>query len=318
MHAFVGIGGDVAIDHGFRTTIGLPIELVDYIVHLVLATGRSFSSISAFSLVSHQFRQIALRRYYATLHVRSIRHWVRSCHIKGMFDWVRSLAASTTVFRHKLDALAQFTSLRSLELDFSADGLSTQTSRATLLFRNMSAQLTWLKLTHLPRIDLGLLSLVATRFPNLVTLELSCTERLDEHCCWHCLEESSTSCMHSPIPETFASADILITKMCKALRPLEKLETLLLGIFLSDADVLVRHLERCAAIIIPSPRTGYYSAPPFGPDKCSICHAEHGSVVQERERLASAMLRQLLPSVKAVKFSSWFAEAPIRMENTSR
>ncbi|OSD04842.1 hypothetical protein PYCCODRAFT_1450858 [Trametes coccinea BRFM310] len=319
MHITDSIIGDSAIGRGSRRMICLPIELVDSIVHWLLATGRSFSSISAFSLVSHRYRQIALRRYYGILHVQSVRHWFRMCHIKGMSDWVRSLGASTTVFRHKVDFLAHFTSLKTLELDFSDDGLSTQTSRATLLFRNMTAQLKTLKLTHLPCIDLALLSLISTRFPTLVTLELSCTERLDERCCWHCLEESSTCCVHSPIPEAYATTDILIVKVCKALRPLEKLETLLLGIFLSDADVLVRHLERCAAIIIPSPRTGYYSAPPFGPDKCAICHAEHGPAVRERERLASDMLRQLLPSVKAVEFSSWFAvEAPMRVLDASR
>ncbi|KAI8985768.1 hypothetical protein BD414DRAFT_522907 [Trametes punicea] len=297
----------------------LPTELLDNIVYWLLVQKRGFSSIAAFASTSHRFRQIALRRYYAVLHVRSAQHWVRSCHIAGMFTWVRSLTASTTVFRFKIDGLARFKSLSSVELDFSGDGLSTQSSRVALLLNNMTADLTRMKLTHLPRVDSTLVALIASRFPSLNNLELSCVERLDEHCCWLCYEESSTCCIHSPIPDAFSSVDSLVTSFCKALMSLNHLETLFLGVFLSDADVLARHLERCATTVVPSPRMGYYNLPPpFGPDKCAICGAEHRAAVQDRERRAKALFKQSLPSLQNIAFSSWFSAPESMGPDTSR
>ncbi|KAI0369138.1 hypothetical protein BV20DRAFT_946832, partial [Pilatotrama ljubarskyi] len=295
----------------------VPPEILDDITLCLLSQKRAFSSIAAFALASHQCRQIALRRYYEVLHIRSAQHWVRICQIAGTSEWVRSLDAQTTSFRYKMDGLSQFTSLRALDLDFSGDGLSTQNCRATLLFKNMTARLTRMKLTHLPRIDFTLLSLVASRFPSLEALELSCTELLDTSCCWLCFEESSTCVVHSPIPDAFTTVHSLAKKICIALEPLAMLKTLHLGIFLSDAEVLARHLDRCAAIAIASPRTGYYIAPPFGPEKCAVCRPEHGAAVLERERLAEALFKKSLPTLVLVSFSSWFSasQAGVYSEN---
>ncbi|KAI0766686.1 hypothetical protein BD413DRAFT_480757, partial [Trametes elegans] len=286
----------------------VPPEILDNIVLYLLAGCRSFSSVAAFALATHQFRQIALRRYYACLHVRSARHWVRMCRVLGVYIWVSSLEASTTCFQYKMDGLSRFTSLRALELDFSGDGLSTQGSRAALLFKNMIANLAQLKLTHLPRIDPGLLSLIASRFSSLSALELSCTERLDDQCCWLCLEESTTCTIHSPIPDAFPTVEALATRFGRAMKPLTRLEVLFLGVFLSDADALARHIERCAAIYIASPKTGFYAAPPFGPDKCAACSLEHAVATRERERVAKAFILEAVPSLRSVGFSSWFPD----------
>lgn len=124
----------------------------------------------------------------------------------------RSLSASSTFFRYKTSYLLQFTLLTTLELDFAGDGLATQNTRATLLFKNIAAELTRMKLTHLPRIDTALLSLIASRFASLNVLELSCTERLDEQCCWLCFEESSTCTSHSPIPDLFVDVEHLAVR----------------------------------------------------------------------------------------------------------
>ncbi|KAI0831986.1 hypothetical protein BC628DRAFT_1310512 [Trametes gibbosa] len=286
----------------------LPAEILDAIVVRSLAANCAFTSIASFALVSRQFREIALRRYYASLHVGSPRHWVRLGSIRGMYTWVRSLEASTTSFRYKINGLSQFTYLKTLELDFSGDGLSTQSNRIAALFKNMSADLSTLKLTFLPRIDTVLLSLVSSRFSSLKILELSCTERLDKKCCWLCFEESSSCTAHSPVPDAFVTVESLSTNFCKALTPLKSLETLFLGIFLSDADVLIRHLEHCAAVLIASPRTpNFYSTPPFGPNVCSLCCTEHTNKVQERERLAKTLFRTALPSLRTIRFSSWFS-----------
>ncbi|OJT11204.1 hypothetical protein TRAPUB_12248 [Trametes pubescens] len=187
-----------------------------------------------------------------------------------------------------------------------------------------------MKLTHLPRIDTALLSLIASRFVSLEILELSCTERLDEQCCWLCFEESSTCTIHSPIPDLFVTEEHLTvcrpiailpssprrltvgvlhlqTSFCKALAPLMRLETLFLGIFLSDVDVFTRHLERCATIVVASPRTpNCYPTPPFGPNACVTCCGQHATEVQERECLAKTLFLRALPSLVNIGFSSWF------------
>lgn len=112
-----------------------------------------------------------------------------------------------------MSALASFVSLRSLEMDFSSDGLSTQMTRCSLIFNQLTAGLTVLKLTYLPRIDTALLAQVASRFPSLATLELSSAERLDEECCWLCFQESSSCILHSPIPDFFPSVEALAVRM---------------------------------------------------------------------------------------------------------
>ncbi|KAL1940773.1 hypothetical protein VTO73DRAFT_7814 [Trametes versicolor] len=233
----------------------------------------------------------------------------------------RSLSASSTFFRYKTSCLLQFTLLTTLELDFAGDGLATQNNRATLFFKNIAADLTRMKLTHLPRIDTALLSLIASRFASLKVLELSCTERLDEQCCWLCFEESSTCTTHSPIPDLFVDVEHLAENFCKALAPLKRLDTLFLGIFLSDVGVLIRHLERCAIAVIESPRTpNCYPTPPFGPNSCATCCGQHATAVQERERLAKTLFLATLPSLVDVGFSSWFPIAvhDSREENASR
>ncbi|KAI0687153.1 hypothetical protein C8T65DRAFT_819090 [Cerioporus squamosus] len=286
----------------------LPPEILDRIALLLVSDTAGFSTIASLSLVSWQFRQIAFRRYFTTLRVRSARHWVRLCRIDGMYSWVRSLDTYTPFFQYKLDALSCFASLRDLALDLSADGLATQRSRCVLLFQNVTADLCSLKLTYLPRIDVTLLSLLASRFPSLSQLELSCTERLDEQCCWICYEESSSCVVHSPIPDLFPSAERLASMFGNALKPLQKLEHLFLGIFLSGADMLNCHFDRCVTVVISSPRTGSHSSPPFGPDRCAICLVEHGATVQERERIASALLAKMLPSLKTIGWSTYFAK----------
>ncbi|EJF64087.1 hypothetical protein DICSQDRAFT_144783 [Dichomitus squalens LYAD-421 SS1] len=291
-----------------KDATAIPVEILDVIVTSLLSHNRRFCAIANISLVSSRLRLIAFRRYFETLEVRSPRHWDKSCRILGMFNWVRKMRVAASDVQSNMDALSSFGSLRSLEIDFSSDGLSTQKTRCSLLFKSLTADLTVLKLTSLPRIDTALLSLVASRFPSLTTLELSSTERLDKECCWLCFEESSSCTIHSPVPDVFPSIEVLANAYGRALQPLENLEYLFLGVFLSDADVLSCHFDRCASVVISSPRTGFYSSPPFGPDKCVICTAEHGAAVHERERLASGIVEKILPSLKTVGWSSHFSE----------
>lgn len=125
----------------------------------------------------------------------------------------RQLKVPTACVQSSLKILSKFASLLSLELDFSSDGLSTQRTRCLLVFKGLSAGLTMLKLTFLPRVDTTLLSLVAAHFPSLTTLDLSSVERLDEQCCWLCFQESSSCIVHSPIPDMFPSVDHLAVRI---------------------------------------------------------------------------------------------------------
>jgi hypothetical protein len=71
-------------------------------------------------------------------------------------------------------------------------------------------KLTILTLTALPRIDVPLLSLISRTFPRLIDLYLSSTERLDLTHCWDCFQESLSCTDHSPIPEQYGDADLLV------------------------------------------------------------------------------------------------------------
>lgn len=88
------------------------------------------------------------------------------------------------------------------------EGLSTQHAIAKGICQPLgtSSYLTSLTLNSLPRIDTPLLVLLAKTFPSLVNLYLSCTERLEERCCWTCFEDSYGITEHSPIPDMFSDA----------------------------------------------------------------------------------------------------------------
>ncbi|KAG2040117.1 hypothetical protein BDR03DRAFT_950333 [Suillus americanus] len=96
-------------------------------------------------------------------------------------------------------------------ISFSSDGRQSQTNRLKRIFSPLAIpliprfppQLTSLTMTKLWRIDVPLLKTVASAFPSVKILHLSCSEQLDISCCWACFEESSTAVVHSPIPNYF-------------------------------------------------------------------------------------------------------------------
>lgn len=126
----------------------------------------------------------------------------------------RRLSIYSTTIACPFSSLESFSNLRHLSVDFSHDGLSTQSACLKFLFgQNMSTNrpllLQSLTLHCLPRIDTKLLKMISNRFPYLQILHLSSTERLSIECCWNCLEESASSIVHSPIPDMFASPEDL-------------------------------------------------------------------------------------------------------------
>lgn len=104
-----------------------------------------------------------------------------------------------------------YRNLKHLMISFSSDGRQSQTTRLKRIFSPPTIplvpwfppQLTSLTMTKLWRIDVPLLKTVASAFPSVKILHLSCSEQLDVSCCWTCFEESSTAVVHSPIPNYF-------------------------------------------------------------------------------------------------------------------
>lgn len=132
--------------------------------------------------------------------------------------------------------------------------------------------ITELSLLDLPDISPGCLNVIAKKFADLTSLELSCTERLDDSCCWGCFEESASCVNHSPVPDIFPTvgdmtvrthriyahfnrpvscSDLIYsivyplsqTYVKTALRPLTKLQHLHLGFFLSSTGLIYEHLS---------------------------------------------------------------------------
>ncbi|KAF9820858.1 hypothetical protein IEO21_01085 [Rhodonia placenta] len=272
----------------------------------MLTDKNTFSSIASFSLASYQFRQIAFRRFFYRLYARNSAHFERCCQIPGMFTWVRNLECSTKTLSTKPDLLAKFDRLQVVEIDFFPDGLATQTDRTKLLFVHLPATITELRLTFLPRIDTQLLCVIASRFPALEMLDLTCTDRLDEECCWLCYEESSSCAVHSPVPDIYLTVENLAAAFGDALKPLKKLEHLFLGIFLSDVDVLHQHLVHRG---LEMESLGDALTAPYGPDLCTFCKTGHQEATRKRELVASAWMARSLPSMKTITWSSFFAKS---------
>jgi hypothetical protein len=75
---------------GFQKSRFLPIEIVEMIIKEVLhSQPHFFSSISALSVVSRQFRQISLRAYFWKFSVRRLIRASRINDIPHSYSWVR-------------------------------------------------------------------------------------------------------------------------------------------------------------------------------------------------------------------------------------
>ncbi|OCH96316.1 hypothetical protein OBBRIDRAFT_809230 [Obba rivulosa] len=291
----------------------IPSEVIDEIVAAILADKRAFSSIMNFSLASYQFRQIAFRRFFGRLYARSSGHWTNCCKIPGMFSWVRKLECYSSTLTGHCFYLRYFQNLQALEIDFFKDGLSTQSDRVKSILRHVTSGLTRLTFTFLPRIDTPLLDIVASTLPDLETLELSCVGRLDEDCCWGCYEDSASCTIHSPLPDIYSNVDELVEAYGSALQPLQKLEHLHLGIFLSGLDAFDQHLlhaeleHRLLQFVMEHDHARDFELP-FGLDFCHKCAEEHACEVRTRELYAGAAMATYLESLKTITWSSYFAE----------
>ncbi len=109
--------------------------------------------------------------------------------------------------------LLMFQSLCRVEINFAPEGLNTQEDRVNQLFKYLPSRLSHLKLTYLPRIDVSMLYHIASLFPQLLALVLTCTERITEDCCWYCYEEASGCTAHSPLPDAYSDVDDLTVSL---------------------------------------------------------------------------------------------------------
>ncbi|KAG1793088.1 uncharacterized protein HD556DRAFT_1375396 [Suillus plorans] len=244
----------------------LPIEVVDYIASFLFDSCPSgcFFHVHSFSLVCSQFRHVALRHYFSSIRVASAKQLAAYTNFHFSLvsrnapgdsvglDYVKTLIAPS----HALEAASWnpslYRNLKHLMISFSLDGRQSQTTRLKRIFSPPAIpqlvpwfppQLTSLTMTKLWRIDVPLLKTVASAFPSVKILHLSCSEQLDVSCCWTCFEESSTAVVHSPIPNYFNDITKLTDNFADSLEPLTQLTDLHLGIFLSDEEMVEKHIE---------------------------------------------------------------------------
>ncbi|KAG1878677.1 hypothetical protein C8R48DRAFT_752709 [Suillus tomentosus] len=212
-------------------TSQLPIEVVDYIASFLFDSCLSgcFFHVHSFSLVCSQFRHVALRHYFSSIRVASAKQL--AAYTNFHFSLVSRNAPGDSV---GLDYVKQSQTTR-LKRIFSPPGIP--------LVPWFPPQLTSLTMTKLWRIDVPLLKTVASAFPSVKILHLSCSEQLDVSCCWTCFEESSTAVVHSPIPNYFNDITKLTDNFADSLEPLTQLTDLHLGIFLSDEEMVEKHIE---------------------------------------------------------------------------
>ncbi|TCD71781.1 hypothetical protein EIP91_003124 [Steccherinum ochraceum] len=171
----------------------------------------------------------------------------------------------------------------------SSEGLSTQRTFVKYLVKNLPSRLLHLKLSYLPRIDSVLLSTISAKLCKLKTLELNCTERLVDDCCWDCCEDASTCTIHSPIPDVYADVEDLSLAYATALTPLTQLEHLHLGIYLSELDIFYYHLYNCRTVTfqtILGPAVMGTSVL-GGPDACDACRSLFAADVRATELYAT-------------------------------
>ncbi|ESK87390.1 hypothetical protein Moror_11660 [Moniliophthora roreri MCA 2997] len=309
-----------------HTTPCIPAEILDKIVEFALTTSAlesmvdPFSSITSFSLVSSTFRQISLRRYLRDVVVRSREHWDWLYQLmmgydtrttgKGRFIGIRSFSSNSSFLSFHPSRLAAFTNLQTLNLNLENEGLHTQHILTTTIFKhllasnsNCSSSLVKLVLNAVPRIDNSLLSLIALSFPLVSILHITSTDRVDSYdwvgneLCWCCIDDVLDCSFHSAVPEMFPTAEEMATRFGVALRPLTRLQHLLLGVYLSDEGLRWKHILNCLQA----------NAPPHQAlEDCISCRELYGREVRRREEVASDIIASEIPSLKTISWHSYF------------
>ncbi|KAI0311864.1 hypothetical protein OF83DRAFT_1177166 [Amylostereum chailletii] len=249
----------------------LPVEILEHIVKDVLdARRRRFKLIANLSRAARQLRTIALRAYFSSITLESAERVRALENIPGVDVWARALRAPLhAVMDARLPTpLQAYRNLHTLALSCASFNIRSLPSKLLPLFSSpLPPTLRTLALVALPHITARVLDAIAHACPSLDALALSVVERLDsETCCWDCYEESESSILHSPVGQQYKDLSTLVTAYARALRPLQHLRHLSLGIFLSPQRVLADHIDlhtakRQSWRTIGSPSADSVSAP---------------------------------------------------------
>ena len=237
--------------------------------------------------------------------------------------YTRSLYASSDVLLSEAHvSFASFRLLKDLWIDFRREGLMTQRPVLNFLLESITdgfLNLTSLTMTAVPRLDTHLLKIVAKTFPSLIDLHLSTVEGLVIDCCPNCFQDSLTRSTHSPVPDIYPNIEMLAVRnlflpkffcynmdyMLKkispfakdafghSLAPLNKLNRLFLGIFLSDTRVLDDHIDHSENGTVENV---------FYCKRCEIYEKE----TRRRELVASLIMARYLESLKHIGWSTCF------------
>ncbi|KAA1468901.1 hypothetical protein DENSPDRAFT_915585, partial [Dentipellis sp. KUC8613] len=248
--------------------VQLPVEVIDRILQTLLeGSGRKFSSIAAFSLASHQFRVVAFRQYFSRVQLKKIRDINDILWFSKWFDCIRTLTITSSVLASKAIALHEL-HVTTMHISFALENFVTLTSRILVDLPQLPSTLKSLQLTSLPRISSALLKKIAKVCPELEELHLSVAERIDDSCCWGCLEESTTCITHSPLGDSRNSIEDLAVSPPSPLKQLKHLKHLSIGVLLSHETVLLSHINDHGAAEVPedgdtlsSPSADISSAP---------------------------------------------------------
>ncbi|KNZ77414.1 hypothetical protein J132_05521 [Termitomyces sp. J132] len=289
-------------------SLQVPAELLDRIVEFFIAQLTSerntqrFASIAPLTLTSRTIRQLTLRRFFHDLRLMSREEWSTifkilnsfgvnpemRCEV-GSFTWVKNLYTPSKVLFDKSIRLHWLSHLRSLSIDLTQEGLSTQHPAIVNIFSSLAPY----------RLLLGL---IAKTFPCLVVLYLSCTERIDFSCCWACFEDSLGCTLHSPIPDDYLDVKKMANAFATALKPLEHLEHLHLGLFLSNDSLLSSHISHIMEgdTSQPQPLLRDWS-------ECRRCFDGAAADIRRRELEASIVVGHKLKSLKTIGWSSLVA-----------
>ena len=73
----------------FLLQASYPSEILDLIMQSLLRIKHCFSTIASFSMVSYQFRQVALKRYFTRLIITSSVEWAALRQAMDVMLWVR-------------------------------------------------------------------------------------------------------------------------------------------------------------------------------------------------------------------------------------
>lgn len=118
----------------------------------------------------------------------------------------RTMDSVSTALYTNPQCLSLLSNLRTMTIDFSAEGETTHHTSARLILSGITSNLTRLELLYLPSITPRLLFLIASHCPNLRALILRCSDRLLPDCCWNCYHDAGEDADHSPIPDAYCNA----------------------------------------------------------------------------------------------------------------